>query len=157
MSEKFDARTYADIIKKYNPFGFKEPNGSSSTFVDYGELYYYVMVKMVSDFPRGYIDISLFLVWEMNIEIRDACRIFKKHLRKWFQKDVILVELWDNDSRERDYFFRSLLSGLHAYSDTKFSESYYRNAICKFNERNDKLKLESRTVNGSILDATANI
>lgn len=157
MNDKFNAKDYEDLIKKLNPFGFIEPNGESSYFHDYGELYYYVMEKMVTYFPRGYIDIILFIINEKKITYTKAVEIFKKYFRAIFHDEYCLIELWNKESKERDLFFRNLLFCFHAYSDTKFSESYFRNAIARFNERNDKLALKERTIDGTILDPVASI
>lgn len=157
MKEIFDAQTYKELLEKFNPFGFKEPDGRSSVFNNYGELYYHIMEKIVTTFPRGYIDIILLIMEEMKISINDAEKIFRKHFMRVFKTEYKLVELWNEDDKERDKFFRDLLFCFHSYSGTKFNESYYRDALLKYNERNSKLNLEKRTLDGSVLNPVADI
>lgn len=157
MIDQIDTQAYKDLLDKFNPFGFKEPDGKSSVFSNYGELYYYVMEKIVTTFPRGYIDIDLFIVNEMKCSIADAEKIFHKYFRQCFHHECVLIELWNESSRERDNFFRDLLFCFHATSETTFNVSYFKDAINKFNERNSKLALSERTIDGSILNPVAKI
>lgn len=50
----------AEMIQKYNPFFFKEGN-EILNFKDYGEVYLYALKLLKKHFPRGYIDVPLFL------------------------------------------------------------------------------------------------
>lgn len=129
--EWFNPQDFADLIERFNPFGFKEPGGKIRSFEDYGKVYEYTLEKLAMTFPRGYIDVPLFIHNETGMPIGDCENIVSDMKCYGLTEEEYLVEIWESGS-ERNTFFRQLLQGLHMISETKFSESYYIQALRNF-------------------------
>lgn len=157
MKAKLNPKDYVDIIKRFNPFGFRDDDNKSMVFMDYSLLYYWVMETLITAFPRGYIDLTIFIMKAMKITLPDAERIFKAYFQQTFKRDIQLIDLWDEESKLRNDFLKNLLVCFHQYSNSKFSNDYFLNALNMFNVRNRKLKVKVRTEDGSIIGPVAKI
>ena len=111
--------------------------GEAMLFKDVTEAYFYVMVKVLTLFPRGYVDIVLLLC-----HLYPQCSSFEiGRMKRTVTKttatdDVELVKVWN--ARESENFYRQLMVGLHAVSETKFNNVAFLNALEQF-----KLKVET--------------
>lgn len=151
MAKKWlNPRDFADLIERFNPFGFKESDGTVRVFENYGKLYYYVMEQLITMFPRGYIDIPLFLEQQMHIPMAECQQLVKEYKHTGITQEEYLINL-SIDNAERTAFLRNLLTSMHVISGTNFSEDYFRHALELFNARNEKLNVEERTETGEIV------
>ena len=129
------------LLNYCNPFGLQMQTGEAMLFKDVTEAYFYVLVKIVTLFPRGYVDIVLLLC-----HLYPQCTWFeigrmKRTVTKTtMSDDVELVKVWNSEKCED--FFRQLMVGLHALSETKFNNAAFLNALELF-----KMKVETLQMN----------
>lgn len=131
MSRKINPRDFVELIEKYNPFGFKKPDGEVLAFETYKKLYVYTLEQLLEMFPRGYIDMTLFLQKQMNIPFHDA----EMTVRSWgnvhLESDTFVLELWKDDAVRLNNLKRVFMC-LHEISGTKFDEVQFRQALMQF-------------------------
>lgn len=135
----FNPRDFADLIERFNPFGFKEKDGRIMSFENYGKVYAYTLERIALTFPRGYIDIPLFIHNETGMPIGDCEDMTRNMKCIGLDREEYLVEIWE-PTRERTMFFRQLMQGLHLISETPFSESYFQDALRLFDMKLETLK-----------------
>lgn len=117
------ADSIAEMIQKYNPFFFKEGNEVKS-FKDYGEVYLYALKLLEKHFPRGYIDVPLFL----HIATGQPLAVCEREIKKssmlvTVNGGIILCEAVNGEKPKEKY--EKLMRALHTLSNTKFSQDYF--------------------------------
>lgn len=123
-----------ELIKKYNPFGFKGSDGEIKMFEDYGKAYLYALEKLHELFPRGYIDVPLFLHM-MTGQPLAVCMMFthKSSFLKTVNKGVLICEPVKGVPPKEQY--ENLMKAMHTLSETQFSQDYFNWAWEEFEER----------------------
>lgn len=112
----------AEMIQKYNPFFFKEGN-EILNFKNYGEVYLYALKLLKKHFPRGYIDVPLFL----NIATGQPLAVCTEFTRRssfllTINGGIFLCESADGQMPKEKY--ERLMRALHVLSNTQFSQDY---------------------------------
>lgn len=138
MNHYFKLKDYEDIVGRYNPMGIRTDKGPLS-FATLTEAYYYVIEKLFVTFPRGYLDLPLFVCKETNINIRDAERFVKIYGRTMGCDEIMLIKLWCKN-RERDEFLRRLCNMLHMVTGTTFKNDFFLEALNRFDNQYEQLK-----------------
>lgn len=131
MNEGLKAKNFEDLIKRLNPFGFRQENGDSMTFADYGKLYLYTLKRLKSAFPKGYIDLPLFLHDMTKCPLSTAVRFVNKFTLITTDRGVCLCP-WEDEKSNPKYTAEMIMRSLHTLSETKFSTDYYNWAWDKF-------------------------
>ena len=113
----------AEMIQKYNPFFFKEGN-EILNFKNYGEVYLYALKLLKKHFPRGYIDVPLFL----NIATGQPLAVCTEFTRRssfllTINGGIFLCESVDGQLPKEKY--ERLMRALHVLSNTQFSQDYF--------------------------------
>ena len=113
----------AEMIQKYNPFFFKEGN-EILNFKNYGEVYLYALKLLKKHFPRGYIDVPLFL----NIATGQPLAVCTEFTRRssfllTINGGIFLCESADGQMPKEKY--ERLMRALHVLSNTQFSQDYF--------------------------------
>lgn len=135
------AKNFEELIKKYNPFGVKDEKGECLLFEDYGKMYLYVLKFLHSQFPKGYIDVPLF----MNMLTKQplcVCMTFARKNRfvnclgvQNISKDYIYI---CTPEQEQGLLpvekYKNLFKALHTVSETQLKEGFFNVAWDKFLE-----------------------
>ena len=122
---------YDDMLSRYNPFGFKSPDGASMAFKNYGEAYLFTLRKLVEEFPRGYIDLVLFIHKMTQIPIHDCSQVAKRFKNLKMSEGVITIKFWLQDTNSKEEF-QKIMQSLHLLSDTPFNAPLYNHAWERF-------------------------
>ena len=85
---------------------------------------------MFEKYPRGYIDMVLFVHEECGIPFADAEREVKGW-RKFFPTAEVLVE-WHKADTLREQQLRNILFALHLITETDFNETMFKQALVYF-------------------------
>lgn len=145
----FNPRDFADFIERFNPFGFKQPNGEVCIFEDYGKLYEYTLKKLYESFPRGYLDLSLFLHEQTGMPIGDCEDVVRGWKREGISSDVHLLEEGWEPNVERDRYLVNLFKALHTISETKFDAAKFSQELVVFDRiRKERKEYERSSFNG---------
>lgn len=145
--------SFEDLIKRFNPFGFKKSNGETEAFKDYGDLYLFTMRHLAAQFPRGYIDMVLFLEARTQMPTDYLKRLVKTFKPLGLKYDVFLLEYW-NEERGAKEGMERIMKCLHTISETNFNQSYFNKAWETFSYEMEQAERYERTINGSIIDNT---
>lgn len=117
---------FCDMMEKYNPFALKNEKSEIMLFDTYKEVYEYTMKRLYDKYPRGFIDLVLFVHEECGIPFADAEREVKSW-RKFFDKPELLLD-W-NQPENREYLLRKILFSLHLLTETDFNEVMFKQAL----------------------------
>lgn len=118
------AKSFEDLIKRFNPFGIKDEVGNSMVFEDYGEVYKYTISYLREHFPKGFIDVPLMLHQLTKVPLTDAQRFARNFKYISLNLDTWLIE-WDCEELNPKYKCELLMRALHTLSETKFSPDYF--------------------------------
>lgn len=139
-----------NVAAKVNPFLLVDKQTKTPlVYANDEDAYYDVFVKLLFAFPRGYMDLTLFMVEYMDIPLSDAELYCGRN-------QVFYFPLYDVDYNERKDRLRSLLITLLKVSNVEFNEQTYQCALVRFNTMILENGYKNKIENGSILDFVKN-
>lgn len=148
--KRIKASSFEDLIARYNPFGFKHEDGSSMAFDNYGEVYGYTLRSLTAQFPRGYIDIILYLHRQTQMPLTD-CKATARGFRSLgLEAGIKLIEYW-NPMTNPKFEFEQIMKALHTLSETKFDGNYFNDAWHKFQAEMEVTRRQARVESGDIV------
>lgn len=125
--------SFEETIKKYNPFGVRDEKGEPMMFEDYGKCYLHVLKQLKKQFPRGFIDVPLFLMTLSRIPLNDARRFAKNSPFIKMDREIYLCP-WEDEKSNTKYLAELLMRALHTLTETKFSTDFYNAAWNEFSQ-----------------------
>lgn len=132
MNKLFNVKDYECLIGHSNPFGLILDGRVLFFRGGLQQVYLFVMEALAYEFPRGYVDLRIFMVTYTALSWTDAFR-FCKSLKVYGLDDCIELYLGEK-TNERTNTLSKLMRGLHSVTHTSFSESCLIAAICQFDE-----------------------
>lgn len=135
MNKYFQLAWYQEVLTRHNPYGFTVPNTDKIVPLDFPniiEAYKYTLERLYLMFPRGYIDLTLFVAKNTPLDFRDAERYVATMKRLGIEKDVILIDGW-TPSKKRDSTLKLIFIALHTATYTPFQEGFFLTAVNWFN------------------------
>ena len=136
---KLEAKDFEDLIKRLNPFGFKDENGESMTFENYGECYLHALKVLKEQYPRGFIDMPLFIHDNMKVPLKTAAIFARRFKFKNMPGEVYGIP-WGGENENPRYQAECFMRNLHSLSETEFSQGYFNDAWERFL---NELKIEN--------------
>lgn len=128
---ELDKEDMAVIIEEHNPFFLKKQNNRICFFKDYIELYLYVLRKLREQFPKGYIEMALFLCDNCGTGITYGHELVRGWKKSGYDSDPILIE-WNGDKTVRNLQLKLIMTCLHTLSGSRFDEALFKISIEKF-------------------------
>lgn len=122
---------FEDLVKRLNPFGIRNIHGEPMAFSDYGECYLYVLKKLHEMFPRGFIDVPLFLQSITQVPFATA-KMFADKFPFLKTENDMYVCAWSEPDSNPKYKAEMLMRALHTLSETNFSYDFFNYAWDKF-------------------------
>ena len=138
MNKWFNPRSFVDLIERYNPFGFKKEDDDTCLFKNYTECYLYTLKKLYLQFPRGYIDMALFVEKRTHLPYNDSLRVVKGWKTMGID-EVMLIDFTSDDISTR-YQLASIMKALHTISETRFNEALFYEAYALFKNWQEVVK-----------------
>lgn len=126
-----------DLVKAHAPLGLYELGGNSVKLYDTPkEAYLDVLQRLHSEFPKGYIDMALFISEHQHVPIREAERLC-------INGELYTIKMTDLDSTERADKLRQLFFLLLKTTACEFDENSFRAALFQF----DLLQIKATVTN----------
>lgn len=121
-----------EFVGRYNPFVFRDKDGSLMYFKDYESLYLEALERIFAAGPY-FVDAVLFCKDNMGMEFNDA----KQFVRGWNsftkKKDYYLFDWRSTEGQKQAKLdCKEFLMGLHSLSETRLNTSMYLSAFQKF-------------------------
>lgn len=130
MNKYFHLEDYESTIATYNPFGMVQEFGRPLCFTSLDAAYFALFQKLYQQFPKGYIDLVVFIHENTHCKNMDA-RSFVKSLEKLDVKDVEIVNI-RYPSASLENYFEKLCIALHTITDTKFDRAFFLDALQRY-------------------------
>ena len=127
----FDPKDLVYIIERYNPFAFKDKEGRLLLFKDYTAAYRYTLKQLAKRFPKGYIDMTIFLCEQMSISLKETVQEVTQWKELGIKDDIFYLKIWERTT-ERNSMLTDIFKVLHMISGTKFDEISFRTAMKEF-------------------------
>ena len=144
----FKYSDFAEMMEKYNPFALKNEKSEIMMFENYRKVYEYTLKRLYEKYPRGYIDLVLFVHEECGIPFADAEREVKGW-RKYCANSVTLVE-WKKADMARNNELRNILFSLHLITETSFNEVEFKQSLVYLDtlisSENERKAIDSKTM-----------
>lgn len=141
MKLTYKYKDFEEMIERYNPFGFKDKSGKIGMYPTYKEAYYACLQALYEAFPKGFIDVPLFIHEQTGLPIRDAESEFARMKSYLGDCDIIKVDWFEERSRlVRE--LRPFMQAMHLITETKFDENFFLSAVDTFIHWADANKLD---------------
>ena len=133
------------LVSEVNPFLMVDKTTRRLlVYPNLEEAYYDVILKLFLTFPRGYIDLPLFMTEYMAASLSDAESLC-------LSSDVFFFPIYDPDEPQRTDRLRLILTILLQYNGVTINNSAYLAALSAFDVECVKQNIKSRIENGSII------
>lgn len=138
---KQNLQSFEDLMMRYNPFGYKQSDGKVCMFNTYYDAYLYTMEQLFIKFPRGYIDMVVFLNDMTQMPYLECSEIVVGQFGKELSDPVLLPEGWDVNSAALSFTMMKIIKKLHTITETEYSPTEFQQALAKFyeNMKNDNV------------------
>lgn len=130
MKYKVSQLSMEDFILEHNPFVFRDEKDHFCYFKNLALVYKELFERMFKRFPKGYIEMSLFLVEECHFELQDAKDFVHSWMKLGYKGDPVVIN-WEAPAM-RDVTLRQIVQGMHTLPETEFNESMFRSALNLF-------------------------
>ncbi len=124
---------FTDLIARFNPLGFKTPEGRPRIFKNYTQIYLYTMRELEKKFPEGYIDLPLFLSEQLQISLKDAVSEVRQWQGMGIRDEEMRIDM-RNKGAERNNALKMLMRALHKVASTTFDNECFEEAIENYDE-----------------------
>lgn len=128
---KIQARDIAELVERYNPFGFKDAKGCIMVFKTYDEAYYELISRVYNAGPLM-VDSVLFVVDNLGMNLADAKRFIATWKGYCGVTDSLFLFDWKNGGKDRDLKLEQFAKGMHLISETKFNKDMFLHALDRF-------------------------
>lgn len=128
-----------------NPFAFRTANGGFSVYTNAQEAYQFCIQMLWAEFPRGFVDIPLFMNKYQGVSLKEAETLVGR-------KQYALLRIWDNESEERVKKLREVLTILLRVSGVALNESLMLDGLYRLDMFLEKQGVSGRTESGVIVD-----
>ena len=128
-----DMKKCVGMLERHNPLLVRDEAGCYLLFETWGMMYVWVLERMMSLFPRGYVDMRL-LLYELTGLDKDVCDgVVRMSRLPDARRGFVMVEWADGDAQR----FRSLellVTLLHRVTQTLPDRRWLVWAVGKFDE-----------------------
>lgn len=125
MKKLYQNDVVENLRRKFNPFGLRSKNGTPYEFMRVSEIYLFVMVKLYTMFPRGYIEIPLFIS-ELYAHLSfSECKACASQLESLGVEPVMHINY---ETREGKQKLENICKGLHFLCETTFENASFTEA-----------------------------
>jgi len=132
-----------ELLANRSPFGI-QTEGRLLTYERAEQAYYEALMLLWSEFPRGFIDMPLFMWKYQGLTITEARQLCH-------HKEYALCRIWDVDDKERRTLLRQILQVLLRVTEVDFDETAYQTALTSLDIWLVKNQVAERTENGAIV------
>lgn len=142
--EKETMQKVPDVLAKVNPLMLVNWDGAPVIYENDTEAYFDALNLLFATFPRGYIDVPIFMLKYQHIlrrRAQDFCG----------RKDIVIIPLYDVDAPQRIDKLRDLFTILLKPTGCKLNESALQAALCRFDINAINAHLKERVEDGSII------
>lgn len=121
----------AELIEKYNPFGYKDERSRICIFATYEEVYYETCKRL---FKLGgpYVDLVQFCVENFAMPVRDAERFIAEWKHLSLPKGEFVYLDWSGEDGKLTQTLEAICKGLHGLSGTRLNKDMLLGAIYRF-------------------------
>lgn len=125
MRKLYDNDVVENLLRKFNPFGLRSKQGVPYEFMRVSEIYLFVLVKLYTMFPRGYIEMALFIS-ELYAHLSFAeCKGCVEKMKELGVAPVLQIKY---DTKQGKQALESICRGLHYLCETSFDNASFLEA-----------------------------
>ena len=132
-----------ELLASRSPFGI-QAEGRLLTYERAGQAYYEALMLLWSEFPRGFIDVPLFMWKHQGLSITEARQVCH-------HREYCLCRIWDVDDKDRRNQLRQVLQVLLRVTDVDFDEEAYQTALTSMDIWLVQNHVAERTENGAMV------
>ena len=132
MKKLWENDEVEELLRKYNPLGFRFSNGRPYEFTTKAEVYLFFLIRVYGLFPRGYIETAL-LVAELYFHISfTEAKAYAKWMKPMGVAPCVFV---DYHSKEACMYLENVIRALHKICESEFDSNSYKEAWNLFQHR----------------------
>ena len=121
-----------EYITKHNPFVFKNEKNEFEYYPTYKEAYVALFKRMHKLFPKGYVEMVLFLIAHCSYLLCDAKNDVDRWRKLGYQGDPQVID-WSGRDRDPTIQLMIICRCMHTITETPFDEAMFSDAINEFN------------------------
>ena len=120
------------LLRRFNPFGFRMKEGKPYEFMRLSEVYLFLMNKIYAMCPRGYIELPLLLSQLYHHLTYNECRALAESMKPMGLKEVEQIDFLSKSGR---LYIEQLCRALHNVCETTFDNANFLEAYRLFENR----------------------
>lgn len=132
MKKLYQNDVVENLLRKFNPFGLRSKNGQSYEFFKVSEIYLFVMVKLLTMFPRGYVEMPLFISDLYSHLSFAECKACAEAFIPLGIDPVVMIAYDRKDGKQK---LEQICRGLHQLCETQFDNASFLEAYRLFQNR----------------------
>lgn len=125
---KIQVNDIAELVERYNPFGFKDAKGRIMVFRTYDEAYFELMDRIYKAGPVM-VDAVLFCVDNLGMSHIEATRFVALWAPVTGQKSSEFFFDWKAGGYYLEHPLEAFAKGMHTLSETKFNKDMFLSAF----------------------------
>lgn len=145
MMTRKEKAGYIELLGVLNPFAFRTRGGALVRYSSPREAYSECLKSLWSEFPRGFIDIPLFMEKYQGLGLKQAEALCGR-------KQYALVRLWDTSDKDRTAKLCEVLLLLLKVSEVPLSNDFFLQALRELDAFIERRSVGARTEEGSIVN-----
>lgn len=138
---KYDKEIVEKLVQQYNPFGLRNAANEPMVFGKASEAYLYVMTKIYTECPRGYVETPYILSLLYARLSFHECKVLANDLANLGVKKISFTGL---DNRYGKQFLELFCRALNTLSESRFDSGAFNEAyqllICRMELEKTKVE-----------------
>lgn len=113
------------MLERYNPFALVDGEGALEKFENENDAYFEVIKRLYEMFPRGFVDVALFMVRQQGITLTQAEYLLKG-------REYCVLQIYCPYDEERNLKLRLITQKLLEVTDISWSQVAFQNAVYRY-------------------------
>jgi hypothetical protein len=122
---KYDKEIVEKLVQQYNPFGLRGPANEPMVFGKASEAYLYVMTKIYTECPRGYVETPYILSLLYAKLSFHECKVLADDLADFGVREINFTSL---DKKHGKQFLEMFCRALNTMSESRFDSGAFQEA-----------------------------
>lgn len=143
--KKRDRQMLLEAMGAVNPFAFRNQEGRLVVYRNAVEGYQICLQMLWAEYPRGFVDIPLFMEKYQHIPLREAIEMCHR-------KEYVQVRIWDRNDSERERLLKGILQTLLQVSGVVLDENAFKTGLFTLDNLLERAGVGERTESGHLVN-----
>ncbi len=121
------------MLERHNPLLLRDEAGGYLLFETWGRMYVWVLERMLSLFPRGYVDLRLLMHELTGLDMEACDQVVRLSLLGTARRGFVMLH-WQESDTERYRSLELVMTLLHKVTQTRLDHTWFVQAVDTFDD-----------------------